>query len=54
MQAEKGRGGSKWSFETTGAIDRAVAAAILLAVGLVAHLLGLDAEALRLISSIAL
>lgn len=48
LSTEKEAGRSRWSFETTGAIDRALAALILVIALLAAHLLGLDADLLRL------
>ena len=48
LSTEKEAGRSRWSFETTGAIDRALAALILVVALLAAHLLGLDADLLRL------
>jgi hypothetical protein len=48
LSTEKEAGRSRWSFETTGAVDRALAALILVVALLVAHLLGLDADLRRL------
>jgi hypothetical protein len=51
LSNEKEAGRSCWSFETTGAIDRALGALILVIALLAAHLLGLDADLLRLFAS---
>jgi hypothetical protein len=51
VQSEKGGHTSKWSLETTGAIDRSVAALIALAVAVIAHVLGIDSDLLHLIAS---
>ncbi len=41
----------RWSLETTGAIDRSIAMLIVVIVLLVAHLLGLDADLARMLTS---
>lgn len=51
VKSEKGEHTSKWSFETTGAVDRSVAALIALVVAVVAHVLGIDSDVLHLIAS---
>jgi hypothetical protein len=50
MKAERERspGSSRWTVETTGSIDRAIAIVIVFAVLALAHLTGLDAGLLRL------
>jgi hypothetical protein len=51
IQSERAGQRRRWSFETTGAIDRSVAMFIVLLVLIVAHLLGVDAEVAKLLTS---
>jgi len=50
MKAERERspGKSRWTVDTTGSIDRAIAVLIIFVVLALAHLTGLDAGLLRL------
>jgi hypothetical protein len=45
FECERSRRRSRWLLETTGAVDRALAAVLLALFMLVAHALGLDLEA---------
>lgn len=48
VERERSPGTSRWSIETTGAIDRAIAVLFTAATLGCAHVLGLDADLLRL------
>ncbi len=51
LSAERDGKRKRWSIETSGAVDRALAGVIVLLCLLLAHLLGLDGAAQQLISS---
>ncbi|HEX5852854.1 MAG TPA: hypothetical protein VFY36_07165 [Solirubrobacteraceae bacterium] len=53
MRSDKNGGRSQWSFETTSAIDRAVASLIVMIGLIVTHAVGLDLYALNLVSALA-
>jgi hypothetical protein len=51
LDSEKDDKGKRWSLETTGAVDRAIAMLIGLVAVAGAHILGLDADVAKLLAS---
>ena len=49
FESERSRDKRRWSFETTGAIDRAVAGLLIVLAMLLAQLIGLPADLLRVV-----